>query len=101
MPKICFTKLFYLLCTLTTAIIIIIIIIIIIMVIIIITYYSKFQFKICFNKIIGFLNKSASLNTKLAAKTHLAVGEFLLITKNKKWLLRLHKGSVQQRRATF
>ena len=55
-----------------------------IIIIIIITQYSKFQFKICFNKkVIGFLKKSASLNTRLAAKTHLAVREFLLIVKNK------------------
>ena len=34
------------------------IIIIIIMAMIIRTQYSKFQFKICFNKVIGFLKKS-------------------------------------------
>ena len=49
LPKICFTDLFYLLCTLIIAII---------TVVIIITKYSKFQFKICFNKAIGILKKS-------------------------------------------
>jgi hypothetical protein len=54
-------------------------------IIIIITQYSQFQFKICFNKVTGFLkNSSTSLNTRLAAKTHLAVGEVLLVAKNKK-----------------
>ena len=60
LPKICFTHLFYLLCTLITAIIIIIIIIIMVMmiiIIIIITQHSEFQFKICFNNVIGFLKK--------------------------------------------
>jgi hypothetical protein len=47
-----------------------------------INQYSKFQFKICFNKVIGFLKKSTSLNTRFAAK-YLAVGEFLLAAKNK------------------
>jgi hypothetical protein len=55
------------------------------------TQYSKFQFKICFNKVIGFLKKSTSLNIRFAAKTHLTVGEFLLVAKNKQWLLKLHK----------
>ena len=45
---------FYLLCTLILSIIIIVI-----TVVIIITQYSKFQFKICFNRVIGFLKKSA------------------------------------------
>ena len=53
------------------------------MIVIIITQYNKFQLKICFNKVIGFLKKSTSLNTRLAAKTHLTVGEFLLVAKNK------------------
>ena len=65
-----FTDLCYLLCTLIIAIIII-------------TQYSKFQFKICSNKVIGILKKSTSLNTRLGAKTHLPVGEFLLVAKNK------------------
>ena len=52
------------------------------MVIIIKTQYGKFQFKMCFNKVTGFLKKSTSLNTRFAAKTHLAVGEFLLVAKN-------------------
>ena len=47
----CFTDLFYLLCTLIIAIIIIIVIIMAI----VITQYNKFRFKICFNKVIGFL----------------------------------------------
>jgi hypothetical protein len=63
----------------------------IIIIIIIITQYSKFQFKISFNKEMGFLKKSTSLNTKLAAKTHLAVGVFLLAAKIKKWFLKLYK----------
>jgi hypothetical protein len=92
LPKLCFTDLFNLVCTLIIAIIIIIVIIIMV---IIITQYSKFQLKICFNKAIRFLKKSTSLNTRLAAKTHLAVGEFLLIAKNKEWFLKLHKGTVK------
>ena len=64
------------------------------MVIIIITQYIKFQFKLCFNKVIGFLKKSTSLNTRFAAKTHLAVGEFLLVAKNKECFLKLHKGTL-------
>jgi hypothetical protein len=55
----------------------------IIIMVIIITQYSKFQFKICFNAVIGFLKKSASLNTRLAVKTHIEVGEFLLVAKTK------------------
>jgi hypothetical protein len=77
-----------------TLIIAIIIIVIIIMVIIIITQYSEFQYKICFNKAIRFLKKSTSLNTRLAAKTHLAVGEVLLIAKNKEWFLKLPIGTL-------
>ena len=50
LPKMCFIDLFFLLFTLIIAIIIIVIIIIIM---VIITQYSKFQFKICFNEIIG------------------------------------------------
>jgi hypothetical protein len=49
----------------------------------IITQHSKFQFKVCFNKVTGFLKKSTSLNVRLAAKMHLAVGESLLVAKNK------------------
>jgi hypothetical protein len=75
-------------------IIIIIIMVIIIIITLIITQYSKFQFKICFNKVIGFLKKSTSLTTRLAAKTHLAVIEFLLVAKNKEWFLKLHKGTL-------
>jgi hypothetical protein len=56
---------------------------VIIIMVIIITQYSKLQIKICFNKVIGFLKKSTSLNTRLAAKTHLAIGEFLLAAKTK------------------
>ena len=52
---------------------------IIIMVMIVITQYSKCQFKICFNKVIGFLKNSTLLTTRFAAKAHLAVGEFLLL----------------------
>jgi hypothetical protein len=48
----------------------------------------------CFNKVIGFLKKSTSLNTRFAAKRHLAVGEFLLVAKNKEWFLKLHKGTL-------
>jgi hypothetical protein len=70
------------------------IIIIILIIIIVIIQYSKFQFKICFNEIIGFLNKSTPLNTRFAAKTHLAVGEFLLVAKNKEWFLKLRKGTL-------
>ena len=66
---------------------------IIIMIIIIITQYNKFQFKICFNKVIGILKKSTSLNTRSAAKTHLAVRKFLLVAKNKEWYLKLYKGT--------
>jgi hypothetical protein len=62
--------------------------------VIIITQYSKFQFKICFNKVIGFLKKSTLLNTWFAAKTNLAVGEFLLVAKNKEWFLKLRKGTL-------
>ena len=69
-------------------------IIIIITTIIIITLYSKLKFKIRFDKIIGFLNKSTSLSTRLAAKTHFAVGEFLLIAKNRVLCLKLHKGTL-------
>jgi hypothetical protein len=70
-------------------------IIIIIIIIITTTQYSKFQLKICFNKVTGFLkNKYTSLNTRFAAKTHLAVGEFLLAAKNKEWFLKLHKGTL-------
>ena len=69
-------------------------VIIIIIIIIIITQYSKFQFKICFNKVLGFLKKSTSLNTRFAAKTHLIVGQFLLVAKNKEWFLKLHKGTL-------
>ena len=61
---------------------------------IIITQYSKFQFKICFNELKGFLKKSTSLNTRLAAETHLAVGEFLLVAKNTEWFIKLHKGTL-------
>jgi hypothetical protein len=56
--------------------------------VIIITQYSKLQFKTCFNKVIGFLKKPTSLNTRFAAKTHLAGGEFLLVVKNKVWFLK-------------
>ena len=52
MPKIYFTDLLYLLFTL---IIEIIMIVIIKMRVIIITHYSKFQFNICVNTVIGFL----------------------------------------------
>jgi hypothetical protein len=74
--------------------IIIIIIIIILIIIIIITQYSKFQFKICFNQVTGFLKISTFLNTRLAAKTHLAVEELILAAKNKEWFLKLHKGTL-------
>ena len=57
----------------------------------VITQYSKFQFKICFDKVTGFLKKSVSLNTRFAAKTQLAIGEFLLVAKNKKCFIKLHK----------
>jgi hypothetical protein len=87
-PKSCFTDLFYVLCTLIIAIIMIVIVIIMI-----ITQYSKFQFKICFNKIIGFIKKSTPLNTRFAAKTYLAVREFLLVAKNGQWFLKLLKVS--------
>jgi hypothetical protein len=60
---------------------------------IVITQYNKFQFKICINKVIGFLKKSTSLNTRVVAITRLAVGEFLLVAKNKEWFLKLHKGT--------
>jgi hypothetical protein len=70
------------------------IIIVIKITVIIVTQYSKFQFKICFNTVIGFLKKSTSLNTRLEAKTHLAVGEFLLVAKNKEWFLKLHEGTL-------
>jgi hypothetical protein len=50
-----------------------------IMMMVTVTQYSKFQFKTCFNKVIGYPKKSTSLNTRLAAKTHLAVGEFLMM----------------------
>ena len=90
LPKICFTDLFYVLCTLIIATIMIVIVIMVI----IITQYSKFQFKICFNKVIGFLNKSTSLNTRIAAKPHLAVAEFLQVGENKEWFLKLHKGTL-------
>jgi hypothetical protein len=63
-------------------------------VVVVVTQYSKFQFKICFNAVIGFLKKSASLNTRLGAKTHLAVGEFLLVAKIKEWFLKLYKGNL-------
>ena len=59
-----------------------------------VTQYSRFQFKISFNKAIGFLKKSTSLNTMIAAKTHLPVGEFLLVAKNKEWFQKLHKGTL-------
>jgi hypothetical protein len=62
-------------------------------IIIIITQYNKFQFKICFNEVIGILQKSTSLNTRLAAKTHLAVRKFLVVAKNKEWFLKLYKGT--------
>jgi hypothetical protein len=75
-------------------VIIIIVIIMVIIIIIIITQYSKFKFKICFNKLIEFLKKSTSLNTRLAAKTHLAVGEFSLVAKNQEWFLKLYKGTL-------
>ena len=91
LPKICFTDIFYLLCTLITAKIMIVILIIMIT---IITQCSKFQLKICFNKVIRFLKKSASRNTTFAAETHLAAGEFLLVAKNKEWFLKLHKGTL-------
>jgi hypothetical protein len=58
------------------------------------TQYSKFQFKICFNEVIGVLMKSTSLNSRLAAKTHLAVGEFLLVPENKELFLKLRKGAL-------
>jgi hypothetical protein len=61
---------------------------------IIIIQYSKFQFRICFNKVMGFLKNSTSLNTRFAAKTHFAVRDFLLVAKNKEWLLKLHKGTL-------
>jgi hypothetical protein len=90
LPKICFTDLFYVLCTLIIATIMIVIVIMVIIII----QYSKFQFKIYFNKVTGFVKKSTSLNTRLAAKTHLAVGEFLLVAKNKEWFLKLYKGTL-------
>jgi hypothetical protein len=68
--------------------------IVIIIIVITITQYSKFQFKICFNKVIGFLKKSSSLNTRFAAKTYPTVGEFLLVARNKEWFLKLHKGTL-------
>jgi hypothetical protein len=40
------------------------------------TQYSKFQFKICFNKVIRFLVTSTSLNTTLAAKHILQLESF-------------------------
>ena len=45
--------------------------------------YSEFQFIISFNRVTGFLKKSASRNTRFAAKTHLAVGEISLVAKKK------------------
>jgi hypothetical protein len=71
----------------------VIIIIIIIIITIITTQYSKLQFKICFNKVIGFLKNSTSLNTGLAAKTHSALGEFSS-SKIKEWFLTLHTGTL-------
>jgi hypothetical protein len=65
---------YYLLCTLALSIIVTLIVI----VVVIKAWYSKFQFIICCSRVICFLNKSTSLNTKFAAKTHLADGEFLL-----------------------
>jgi hypothetical protein len=59
-----------------------------IIMVIIINQYSKFHFKICVNKIIGFLKNSTSLNTRFVAKTHLAVREFLLVAKKKEWFLK-------------
>jgi hypothetical protein len=41
------------------------------------------QCKICFNTVIGFLEIPTYLNTRLEAKTHLAVGEFLVVAKTK------------------
>jgi hypothetical protein len=41
------------------------------------------QCKICFNNVIWFLKPSAYLNTRLAAETHHAVGQFLLEAQNK------------------
>jgi hypothetical protein len=61
---------------------------------IIITLYNEIQYKICFSVVIGFIKKSTSLNTRFAAKMHLAVGEFLLEAKDKEWFLKLHKGAV-------
>jgi hypothetical protein len=43
--------------------------------------------KICFNKVIEFLKISASSNTRLATKTHIPVGEFLLVAKKKEGFL--------------
>jgi hypothetical protein len=54
----------------------------------------QIQFKICSDKLTEFLNKSTPLNISLAAKTHLAVEEFLLVAKNKEWFLKLHKGTL-------
>jgi hypothetical protein len=56
-----------LLCTLIIALIVLVIVI---------THLIKFQFKICFNKVIGFLIKSTSLNTRFVVETHPAVGDF-------------------------
>jgi Cu/Ag efflux pump CusA len=60
----CFTDVVYLLCTLILSMIIIIIVIMVT----IKTQYSKFHFKICFNRVIGFLKKSFSLNKGLQPK---------------------------------
>jgi hypothetical protein len=64
-------------------------------IIMIITQFNKIQFKICLNKLRVFLKISTSLNTKLAAKTHLAVGEFSLVKKkNKKFFLKWNEGAL-------
>jgi hypothetical protein len=78
---------------------VVVVVVVVVMVMVIITtttttQYSKFQFKIYFNKVTGFLKKSTSLNTRLAPKTHLAVRQFLLVAKNKEWYLKLHKGTL-------
>jgi hypothetical protein len=52
------------------------------------------QYEICLNNVIGFLKVPACLNTRLAAKTHHAVGEFLLEAKNKEWFLTLQEGTL-------
>ena len=51
LPKICFTDLFYVLCTLIIATIMTAVVV----VVVVVTECSRFQFKICFNKVIGFL----------------------------------------------